>query len=73
MTALPLVVAVTGASGAPYAVRLLEALAAAERDARRLQLERLGIAVATSNDLEALPLAIEEVERCRRRSRHVRA
>ncbi len=30
--ALPLVVAVTGASGAPYAVRLLEALAAAGRD-----------------------------------------
>ncbi len=29
---LPLVVAVTGASGAPYAVRLLEALAAAGRD-----------------------------------------
>ena len=32
MTALPIVVAVTGASGAPYAVRLLEALAAAGRD-----------------------------------------
>ncbi len=30
--ALPVVVAVTGASGAPYAVRLLEALAAAGRD-----------------------------------------
>ena len=30
--ALPLVVAVTGASGAPYAVRLLEALVAARRD-----------------------------------------
>jgi 4-hydroxy-3-polyprenylbenzoate decarboxylase len=30
--ALPLVVAVTGASGAPYAVRLLEALAAAQRE-----------------------------------------
>lgn len=30
--ALPLVVAVTGASGAPYAVRLLEALAAARRE-----------------------------------------
>ncbi|HEU4641349.1 MAG TPA: flavin prenyltransferase UbiX [Gemmatimonadaceae bacterium] len=29
---LPLVVAVTGASGAPYAVRLLEQLVAAERD-----------------------------------------
>lgn len=29
---LPLVVAVTGASGAPYAVRLLEALVRAERD-----------------------------------------
>jgi 4-hydroxy-3-polyprenylbenzoate decarboxylase len=32
VTALPIVVAVTGASGAPYAVRLLEALAAAGRD-----------------------------------------
>ena len=31
MTARPLVVAITGASGAPYAVRLLEALVAAER------------------------------------------
>jgi flavin prenyltransferase len=31
MSALPLVMAVTGASGAPYAVRLLEALVAAER------------------------------------------
>jgi len=30
-TALPLVVAITGASGAPYAVRLLEALVAARR------------------------------------------
>ncbi|HUF66207.1 MAG TPA: flavin prenyltransferase UbiX [Gemmatimonadaceae bacterium] len=30
--ALPLVVAVTGASGAPYAVRLLEALSAAQRE-----------------------------------------
>ena len=28
-TALPLVVAITGASGAPYAVRLLQSLAAA--------------------------------------------
>ena len=32
VTALPIVVAVTGASGAPYAVRLLEALAAGGRD-----------------------------------------
>ena len=31
MTALPLVVAITGASGAPYAVRLLEQLLAADR------------------------------------------
>jgi 4-hydroxy-3-polyprenylbenzoate decarboxylase len=31
MTELPLVVAITGASGAPYAVRLLQALTAAER------------------------------------------
>ena len=31
-TALPVVVAITGASGAPYAVRLLEALAAGGRD-----------------------------------------
>ena len=31
MTTLPLVVAITGASGAPYAVRLLEALAAAQQ------------------------------------------
>ena len=31
MSARPLVVAITGASGAPYAVRLLEALAAADR------------------------------------------
>jgi hypothetical protein len=30
-TGLPLVVAITGASGAPYAVRLVEALAAAGR------------------------------------------
>jgi 4-hydroxy-3-polyprenylbenzoate decarboxylase len=32
VTGLPIVVAVTGASGAPYAVRLLEALAEAGRD-----------------------------------------
>ena len=31
MSALPLVVAITGASGAPYAVRLVESLVAAER------------------------------------------
>ena len=31
MTARPIVVAITGASGAPYAVRLVESLAAAER------------------------------------------
>lgn len=31
MTGVPIVVAITGASGAPYAVRLLEALVAAER------------------------------------------
>jgi 4-hydroxy-3-polyprenylbenzoate decarboxylase len=31
MTVEPLVVAITGASGAPYAVRLLQALTAAER------------------------------------------
>jgi flavin prenyltransferase len=31
MTALPLVVAISGASGAPYAVRLLEALVAADQ------------------------------------------
>ena len=31
MTARPIVVAITGASGAPYAVRLLESLVAAER------------------------------------------
>jgi flavin prenyltransferase len=31
MRVLPIVIAITGASGAPYAVRLLEALLAAER------------------------------------------
>jgi flavin prenyltransferase len=31
MTIEPLVVAITGASGAPYAVRLLQALTVAER------------------------------------------
>jgi uncharacterized protein (DUF58 family) len=48
-------------------------LVALQRGARRLRLERLGIAVAEARSIDALPLAIEEVEQCRRRGRHVRA
>lgn len=48
-------------------------LAGLQRGARRLRLERLGIAVAEARSIEALPLAVEEVEQCRRRGRHVRA
>ena len=44
-----------------------------QRGARRLRLERLGIAVAEARSIDALPLAVEEVEQCRRRARHVRA
>jgi uncharacterized protein (DUF58 family) len=44
-----------------------------QRGARRLRLERLGIAVAEAGSIDALPLALEEVEQCRRRGRHVRA
>jgi uncharacterized protein (DUF58 family) len=48
-------------------------LVALQRDARRLQLERLGVAVSTAASLDDLPVAIEEVERCRRRLPRVRA
>jgi uncharacterized protein (DUF58 family) len=48
-------------------------LAVLERDARRLRLERLGIAVATAARADDLTLAIEEVEQCRRRRPRVRA
>lgn len=48
-------------------------LAGLQRGARRLRLERLGIAVAEARTVDALPLAVEEVEQCRRRGRHVRA
>lgn len=48
-------------------------LAALQRGARRLRLERLGLAVAEARTIDALPLAIEEVEQCRRRARRVRA
>jgi uncharacterized protein (DUF58 family) len=48
-------------------------LAALQRGARRLRLERLGVAVAEAPSIEGLALAVEEVEQCRRRGRHVRA
>ena len=44
-----------------------------ERDARRLRLERLGIAVGIADDSGELALALEEVEGCRRRMPRVRA
>jgi uncharacterized protein (DUF58 family) len=47
-------------------------LAALQRDALRLKLERLGIAVGLAATLEDLAVAIEEVEACRRRLPHVR-
>jgi uncharacterized protein (DUF58 family) len=43
-----------------------------QRDARRLKLERLGIAVGTADRLDDLASAVEEVEACRRRLPHVR-
>jgi uncharacterized protein (DUF58 family) len=46
--------------------------AALQRDARRLQLERLGIAVGTAARLDDLAIAVEEVEECRRRLPRVR-
>jgi uncharacterized protein (DUF58 family) len=48
-------------------------VAALERDARRLRLERLGVQVAVTPSLDGLRAAIEEVERCRRGAPRVRA
>jgi uncharacterized protein (DUF58 family) len=47
-------------------------VATLQRDARRLQLERLGIAVGTAARLDDLAVAVEEVEACRRRLPRVR-
>ena len=47
-------------------------LARLQRDARRLRLERLGIAVGIASGLDDLPLALREVEQWRRRARRVR-
>lgn len=60
MSARPLVVAITGASGAPYAVRLLEALAAADRP---VQL------IVSSHGLRLLhtELSIDSVDALRKR------
>ena len=43
-----------------------------QRDARRLHLERLGVAVGTAARLQDLAVAVEEVEACRRRLPRVR-
>ena len=48
-------------------------LAELRRGTRRLQLERVGIAVATAASLDELPLALREVDQWRRRARRVRA
>jgi uncharacterized protein (DUF58 family) len=48
-------------------------LARLQRDARRLRLERLGVAVGVAGDLDGLPLALREVDQWRRRARRVRA
>lgn len=57
---------------AEAATELGRRLASLQRGARRLRLERLGIAVAEARSIDGLPVAIEEVEQCRRRGRHVR-
>jgi 4-hydroxy-3-polyprenylbenzoate decarboxylase len=57
--ALPIVVAITGASGAPYAVRLLESLVAAERpvhlivSSHGLRLLRTELGIASVDELRA--------------------
>jgi 4-hydroxy-3-polyprenylbenzoate decarboxylase len=60
MSEKPIVVAVTGASGAPYAVRLLEQLAAAERDVQ-LIVSSHGLRLLTTE------MAIESVAALRER------
>ena len=47
-------------------------VATLQRDARRLRLERLGVAVGVATDLTGLPLALQEVDQWRRRARRVR-
>ena len=48
-------------------------LVALQRDTRRRRLERLGVATATAATTDDLPLALQEVDRWRRRARRVRA
>jgi uncharacterized protein (DUF58 family) len=67
------VVSLPLADDALGATTLGRRFAVLQRDARRLELERLGIAVGTAARLQDLAVAIEEVEACRRRLPRVRA
>lgn len=55
MSDLPLVVAITGASGAPYAVRLLESLIAAERPVQLIMSSHGLRLMRTELDIDSIP------------------